>query len=135
MLWQGPLRFLVPAALLAIAALMTANLIGEDDRKVPESLFAAVYADVCAAASAADAGDREAAERHFVDEAHAPLHDLAAAAGTRDRGAAGRLLEAKQRVEAAVEAGVTPNLELTGLVSTTRRAVEVADERDPGACT
>ena len=118
---------------MAIAALMTANLIGEDDRKVPDSPFAAVYADVCAAASAADAGDRDAAERHFVDEAHTPLHDLAEAAGTRDRAAAGRLLEAKQRVEAAVEADA-PDLELTGLVSTTRRAVEVADERDPGAC-
>ena len=123
----------MPAALLAIAALMMANLIGEDDRKVPASPFATVYADVCAAASAADAGDREAAERHFVDEAHGPLHDLAAAAGTRDRAAAGRLLEAKQRVEAAVESDAR-DLELTGLVSTTRRAVEVADERDPGSC-
>ena len=130
---QGPLRFLVPAALLAIAAVMTANLIGEDDRKVPASPFAAVYADVCAAASSADAGEREAAERHFVDEAHAPLHDLAAAAGTRDRAAAGRLLEAKQRVEAAVE-NDAPDLQLASLVSTTRRAIEVADGRDPGAC-
>lgn len=123
----------MPIALLAVAALMTVNLIGEDDRKVPASRFAAVYAEVCAGASAADAGDREAAARRFVDEAHGPLHDVAAAAGVRDRAAAGRLLAAKQRVEAAVESDA-PDLELEDLVSTTRQAIEVADERDPGAC-
>ena len=133
MLRQGLLRFLVPVALLAVAALMIADLVGDDDGDVSASPFSAVYSDVCAAASAAQDGEREAAERRFVDEAHGPLHDLAAASGARDRAAAGRLLEAKQRVEAAVEADA-PDLELADLVSTTRRAIAVADGRDPGAC-
>lgn len=133
MLRQGLLRFLVPVALLVVAALMIANLVGDDESDVSASPFADVYSDVCAAASAAQDGQRDAAERRFVDEAHGPLHELAAAAGARDRAAAGRLLEAKQRVEAAVETNA-PDLELADLVSTTRRAIEVADERDPGVC-
>ena len=116
-----------------VAAVMTWNVLGSDDPTTTPTRFGDLYADVCASAAAAKAGDRDAAERKFVDDAHGPLHQLAAAAEARDRASAARLLEAKQRVEAAVETKA-PDLELEDLVSTTRRAVEAADRRDPGAC-
>lgn len=133
MLRQGPLRFLVPGALAVLAGMMTWRLVGADRGAPPATANRAVYDVVCGAAEAERGGDRDVAERRFVDEAHGPLHDVATAAQARDRRVAGRLFEAKQRVEAAVERGSGP-LELTALASATRRAVEVADGRDPGDC-
>ena len=47
--------------------------------------------------------DPEAAEATFVDRSHRTLHVIAAAAEAEDRAAAGRLLEAKQVVEADLQ--------------------------------
>lgn len=54
---------------------------------------------VCQALKDTRAGRSAAARQAFVDRAHVPLHNLAAATARRDRQAAARLLEAKQRVE------------------------------------
>jgi hypothetical protein len=63
---------------------------------------------ICAATDAARRGDLGEAERVFEDRAHASLHDLAERAARRDRAAAGQLLQAKQRVEAAFAAEADP---------------------------
>ena len=57
---------------------------------------------LCDALGLADRDDVPGAARKFYDEAHAFLHDLARRLETFDREAAGDLLVAKQRLEAAI---------------------------------
>ncbi len=59
----------------------------------------AALADLCLAEDEAGARPR-AAEVRFFDRSHATLHLIARALEDVDRSLAGRLLEAKQRVEA-----------------------------------
>lgn len=54
---------------------------------------------LCAVHADAARGDQSGANREYYDNAHQPLHELAADLQRRDRAAAGRLLEAHQRVE------------------------------------
>lgn len=112
---QGHARLLIPALLIVVAAAMLSWMMTmrEDDSLPVGTPRVAAYGHVCAVANASNTGDGKEAERGFLDDAHGPLHELAASAGTEDRTAAGRLLEAKPRVE---------------------RAVEVADRHDPGPC-
>ena len=89
---------MVPAALVGAAACSLR-------RAPPESAataYLAAHKAVCETVDLAGAGSEglDRARRSFVDRAHEPLHELAAALDTVDRGAAARLLEAKQRVEA-----------------------------------
>jgi len=70
--------------------------------------------------------DPEAARTTFFDRAHDPLHDIAAAVEEVDRSSAARLLEAKQAVEADLEAMGTPELasDLGRLIAATRDALK-----------
>jgi hypothetical protein len=87
---------LVPVALLATACGSTG---GADGSTKATGRWGQVYDHLCAAATAATKGDASGAKADF-DDIHAALHELAAAVEREDRGAAARLLEAKQRVEA-----------------------------------
>lgn len=89
---------------------------------------------VCQALEEARAGRVEAARRAFVNRAHQPLHDLAAAAGERDREVAARLLEAKQRVEGDFENGddaLVANLRELGAAADVALAAIGGGERGP----
>lgn len=82
--------------------------------------------DALCEASDEVARDAEAARTIFFDRAHDPLHDIAAAAEEVDRPSAARLLEAKQAVEANLEAMRAPELasDLGRLIAATRDALE-----------
>ncbi|MGH9242945.1 MAG: hypothetical protein ACRD29_01230 [Acidimicrobiales bacterium] len=86
---------------------------------------------------APDAGDALQARTIFFDRAHEPLHQLAADVGDDDRGIEGRLLEAKQRVEADLTSDVSPNLaaDMDGLISATADAIEANGDPRPALCT
>lgn len=62
--------------------------------------------------------DPTAAGESFMAEVHGPLHEVAATLAERDRAAAGRLLEAKNAVEQAVDAGPAPDPALAGRLET-----------------
>ena len=69
--------------------------------------------------------DPDAARTIFFDRAHGPLHEIAAAAEEVHRSSAGRVLEAKQAVEADLEAMAAPELasDLARLIAATRSAL------------
>lgn len=96
-----------------------------------EASAPALLADLCAAQEAS--ADPTAARTAFA-RAHGPLHDLARDVQTRDRQRAARLLEDKQRVEAALEGSLGPG-ELSGpladLVESGRRALEAVGSPAP----
>jgi hypothetical protein len=93
--------------------------------RVPVTHLRGVVEALCEASDEA-ARDAEAARRIFFDRAHDPLHDIAAAAEKVDRSSAARLLEAKQAVEADLEATAAPELtsDLGRLIVATRDALE-----------
>ena len=95
----------------------------------------AAYLGVCSALGAAKTGDTDEARTIFDDEAHGPLHDLAAEVGKEDRAVAARLLEAKQATESAVSGtdddALRPALER--LAAATGDAVTEV-EGEPGPC-
>lgn len=100
---------------------------GDEDRPAT-GRFGALYTAVCRAATQAGAGDLAGARRTF-DDAHVGLHDLASAAGEGDRIAAGRLLEAKQRVETQLTAA-----RLRALAGPVADAVEATGGSVPAPC-
>jgi hypothetical protein len=59
------------------------------------------FQGLCNAATLAEAGDVQSANDMFQDQAHQYLHELADRLSKIDREAAARLLEGKERVEAA----------------------------------
>jgi hypothetical protein len=59
------------------------------------------FQGLCDARTLAEAGDVQSAADTFQGRSHAELHSLAERLSATDRDAAARLLEAKQRVEAA----------------------------------
>lgn len=63
------------------------------------SRLVGAHAGLCEADAAARRGDPQTAARIFLDQAHVPLHELAAAVQVKNIEAASRLLEAKYRVE------------------------------------
>jgi hypothetical protein len=63
---------------------------------------------VCAFARQARAGDAASARTSFFGPVHDDLHQLADELSDTDRPAAGRLLEAKQRVESDLQSLETP---------------------------
>ncbi|MFP5319149.1 MAG: hypothetical protein ACLGI2_12770 [Acidimicrobiia bacterium] len=78
----------------------------------------------------ARAGDAEAARREFFDNAHDPLHRLAAEAAQRDRAGAAQLLEAKHAVEGSLEeAAPTLADDLNRLRAAATAAVAAAGQR------
>lgn len=74
-----------------------------------------------------------AAEALFFDRAHERLHEIAAAVEQVDRAAAGRLLEAKERVEAGI--GTLPHSfasNMEGLLEATRAGLAELGLPSPG---
>jgi hypothetical protein len=76
------------------------------------------FQGLCQSRAAAEAGDVLGASGVFQSRAHAELHTLADRLSATDRDAAARLLEAKQRLEAAFEdpAAASPPV-VAGLIS------------------
>ncbi|MDP9440883.1 MAG: hypothetical protein M3P34_01605 [Actinomycetota bacterium] len=97
--------------------------------------FTPVHEGVCAALEAARSGDQAGAQRGFAD-AHGGLHDLAAAVEEKDRAATARLLEAKQRVEAALRSpgSAPPAAELEALSGAVRGAIRANRGEPPRSC-
>lgn len=122
-------RYLPPALLLLLAAVIAWTSFGGGEDEAPVAV--AAVDGLCAARDAAAGGESEAASAVFADRAHEPLHDLAAAVAVRDRGAAGRLLQAKQEVEAALDQGELAAFD--ELVAAAREAGGVLGG-DPGGC-
>jgi hypothetical protein len=89
------------AAVTLVAAGCAEPSRGSATSAPPPDLSAAL-AGLCRAEDLARAGDLRNARATFEDQAHAYLHELAADAESRARAAVGRLLEAKNRVEAAL---------------------------------
>lgn len=85
-----------------------------------------VFQGLCDSRAIAEAGDVQGASDVFQGRAHAELHSLADRLSSTDREAAARLLEAKQRLEAAFAspAAVSPAA-VAGLISALE--AEVAD--------
>lgn len=79
------------------------SVAGVGGARVPAAEVIAAVDALCRATEQSSA-DRAAAASAFTDRAHDRLHDLAAALEGVDRSAAARLLVAKQRVEAALDA-------------------------------
>lgn len=71
---------------------------------------------LCTSLQAAKAGDGDRARAAFMDDAHEPLHELARELESIDRAEAARLLEAKQRVESAIERDALSSADLEPLV-------------------
>lgn len=92
--------------------------------RVPVTQLRGVVEALCEAQDEA-ARDPEEARTVFFDRAHDSLHDIAAAAEEVDRASAARLLEAKQAVEADLEATAAPELasDLGRLIGATRGAL------------
>jgi len=135
---RRPLGLLLGGVLGVMAVAVTA-FSGADDSPTggggTGSAFGSARDALCQSADAARQGDARRARAVFFDHAHDPLHELAAAAQERDRGAAARLLEAKQRVETGLEdAGPTLAEDLETLALATGRAMAAAGTTDPGPC-
>jgi len=124
----GAVTLISALTVLALAAACD----GHDDGA---SQWSSTVAGLCTAAEQAAAGDAGDARRTFLDESHDALHRLADEVTELDRALATGLLEAKERVEAGLEAG-SPSLpaDLDGLVDATRAAVRITDDPVPSAC-
>jgi hypothetical protein len=127
----------ISASIAVVAAVVIALVLSRstDDSAGPVTPVGRAHAGVCTAAALARNGDAEGAKRTFFDESHQPLHDLATAAAERDRGAAARLLEAKEKVESDLTAGSGPLADdLEELAVRTAAAATAAGERAPEPC-
>ena len=98
------------AAVAAAFALVAAACGSDSDGAVDAAPYLRAYAGVCAAGTAVSDGDLARARTTFYDQSHQPIHQLAAAAEAKDRGVAGRLLEAKQVVEAELAGQANPQI-------------------------
>ena len=118
------------AASFAVAALSF-----EQNESSPTVGASAVHVAICDALNEARAGDAAAASRIFTNQSHDGLHELAADSAEQDRAVAADLLEAKQKVEAAL-IGPAPQLaaDLERLEPTVRRALAITDSDPPSAC-
>lgn len=117
-----------------LAAILMGVGCSREAGRAPESTpapaaFTSVHSALCDSARAAEAGDSATAEARFID-AHGGLHDLAAAVEAEDRGLAARLLEAKEKVEAA---GAGPE-ERRDLAALAAEAIEAAGGVAPERC-
>lgn len=92
------IRIVALGALLLLASCSTSSSERAATTTTPTP-FAGPYRAVCDAATAARRGDPQRARTLFLDGAHQGIHELAATVTKRDRPAAGRMLEAKERVE------------------------------------
>lgn len=108
---RPPRIALAVGATLAIA-LSTLSCSGDDSDETTSDVTG-----LCDAVRAADASDPGRASAVFHDSAHEPLHELARQLEESDRAQAARLLEAKQKVEAAIERDALTSDDLDPLVA------------------
>ena len=110
---------------LAFTACSTA-----DENPQTRDEFSVAADGLCRTAAVAD--DLAAARSVFFDTVHQPLHQLADDTTAEDRGAAAALLEAKQRVEAALDTA-DPSLPaaVDELIDATGDALETLDRPGP----
>lgn len=96
--------------------------------------YVAAVTGLCAAHHAAST-DADEARRIFQDDAHVPLHDVAAEVQETDRAAAAALLEAKETVESDVEDesvdGAALESDLEDLLDATVLALRAIDVEAP----
>ena len=120
----------------AAASFGVAALSYEQNDSPPTVAASTLHLAVCDALNEARGGDAAAAGGSSPST-HEGLHQLAADTSEQDRAAAADLLEAKQKVEAAL-IGPAPQLaaDLERLEPTVRRALAVtdADADPPSAC-
>ena len=94
----------VGPALVALALLVACGGDGDEDGDGAETdRFWDAAVAICTARDQAGA-DVKAARTTFYDRSHDALHDISRALDPVDRAASGRLLEAKQQVEAGLDA-------------------------------
>lgn len=86
------------------------------------------YQGLCDARTLAEGGDVQSAADTFESRAHAELHTLADRVAATDRDVAARLLEAKQRVEAAFAVPTTSPDAIVPLLSSLETEVANAAE-------
>ena len=138
----GGERRALTAALFALAVLAAAcGADRETGEPSPSSSFGVVTPDAATTAvlglcDLTNATDVVEAGATFLDQSHATLHAIAAAADERDRASAAALFEAKQRVEAALARPELPprfQRAVETLISATRDALDAID-LDPPAC-
>ncbi len=101
------------------------------------SPFVGPYQAVCDAATAAHRGQPTRARTLFLDGAHQGIHELAATATKRDRPSAGRMLEAKERVEHDLTVNAVPAtlaVDLDALAQTVRTAIAATGAPRPHPC-
>ena len=109
----------------AAALIALVSCVGGGDESVEpineaESLpIQIAFQGLCDARTLAEAGDVQSASDTFQGRAHAELHSLADRVAATDRDAAADLLEAKQRVEAALGSPATadPTAVAAGLLT------------------
>jgi hypothetical protein len=116
--------------LLPLAGVLGMAGCGDGSEAGDQRPYAGMEQGLRRAEERARAGDAAGARREFLDNAHDPLHRLAAEAAERDRAAAARLLEAKQGVERSLDQG-SPGLAegLGALRSATAEALRVVGQR------
>ncbi|MGH9152451.1 MAG: hypothetical protein ACRD03_08660 [Acidimicrobiales bacterium] len=117
-----------------MVVLLSATACGGDSRGSPTTLrYGGLYQGLCE--SRAEATDPDAARRTFFDHVHRPLHELASEAAAADRGAASRLLEAKEAVERGL-AGEPATLaaDLDRLLDATGGAIRATGGPTPKPC-
>ncbi|MGH2529063.1 MAG: hypothetical protein ACRDH0_07010 [Actinomycetota bacterium] len=101
-----PSRRSVDLAIVTALVLVSCGSPGESGPASPSGALGAVSQDAADRAVSGlcemrtNAGDRDAANRVFYDRSHEQLHAIAAAAQLGDPAVAGRLLRAKERIEA-----------------------------------
>jgi hypothetical protein len=124
-----------------LALAVVAAACGDESDAPPSASFGAVTPNAASEAvlglcELRSATDVIRAEATFLDRSHATLHAIAAAAEARDRASAAALLEAKQRVEAALAREDLPphfRRDVDSLIDATRAALDALDVEAP-AC-
>ncbi|HZA27503.1 MAG TPA: hypothetical protein VE915_07655 [Actinomycetota bacterium] len=118
-------RLIVAVGLTVLATACTGTGQKTDSTAQGSSSPQAAVTGLCEAQSLASGGGLDEARQVFQDQSHAYLHQLAAELQERDRSLAAELLEAKQQVERALQAGADPEL-LADLIGRLRAVVESA---------
>jgi hypothetical protein len=128
-------RWMVATVALSLAAACSVESEQLGDTPVrPEEV---AFQGLCAAEDAARSGQVTEAGDIFFGRSHAYLHELADRVAQRDRAVAADLLEAKERVEAALRGEDGGAKELAGVLvnlqRTMRKAFRVVDLDSPGS--
>lgn len=112
--------------LTVILALSLAAACSSDTNNDTADPFADAATGLCDTVDAA--GQPDQARQLFFDEIHQPLHQLADETADADRTVAAQLLEAKQAVEAALDANTSSlGADLDRLADTTHAALVTLD--------